>query len=557
MSHGLNWWIISAALVSSDALACGGFFCQTVPVEQAAERIVFAIDEEASKVEVHVQISYEGAAEEFAWIVPVAANPELFPSVDDLFTRLSPLTRPQWNLTFETDGECKSSNRNFDSAVAESDDASAPNDGGGGVTVAQETAVGPYDVVVLQATDSAELITWLQDNDYALPDELEPKLAPYVASESYFVALRLQKGNDAGDLVPLGMRYTGVDGSIPLQLTAVAATPDMRLQPYVFAKHRAIPLNYLHVEVNELAVDWMSGGANYEDVVAEAANEAGGLAFATDFSGSTAAMGGTMWAPGMYDVAPIRGQTTLSAVINALQGQAGIPVSQGTVPILARFLEVPANLLAQDVTPLQFFACPDCYLDGSTLPMDGDGVADALAAEWIPAMESAEHLFADYPTLTRLTSSISAEEMEIDPIFSVNAEMPAVSNVHNARMITMCEKRFFSGDAPRRLVLEDGRELYFPASYATGGGDFNFDSWLGEVGEHKAQRIEQLGRSGSPLLMNDFSEEIALAAEAHNTAFVASIGCGCQQGRGAGGIMWMVAMLGAVLRRRTGRSVAS
>ena len=56
-----------ALATPSVALACGGFFCNNLErVDQSGEKIVFAIDEER-KVEVHVQIAYTGAAEDFAW----------------------------------------------------------------------------------------------------------------------------------------------------------------------------------------------------------------------------------------------------------------------------------------------------------------------------------------------------------------------------------------------------------------------------------------------------------------------------------------------------------
>ena len=71
--------------------ACGGMFCNAAqPVEQAAERIVFAWaeDEECPDglVTVEVQISYVGDAADFGWVVPVPDVPELFASTDVLFT---------------------------------------------------------------------------------------------------------------------------------------------------------------------------------------------------------------------------------------------------------------------------------------------------------------------------------------------------------------------------------------------------------------------------------------------------------------------------------------
>ncbi|MEM6930409.1 MAG: DUF2330 domain-containing protein, partial [Myxococcota bacterium] len=80
----MMWTLIAA--MTTDALACGGLFCNIAqPVLQNAERIVFEIDREQEIVETHVQISYEGPAEEFAWVVPVAAEPDLFLSTQGLF----------------------------------------------------------------------------------------------------------------------------------------------------------------------------------------------------------------------------------------------------------------------------------------------------------------------------------------------------------------------------------------------------------------------------------------------------------------------------------------
>ena len=33
------------------------------------------------------------------------------------------------------------------------------------------------------------------------------------------------------------------------------------------ADHRAVPDSYLHVEINEAAIDWIGGGANYAQVL--------------------------------------------------------------------------------------------------------------------------------------------------------------------------------------------------------------------------------------------------------------------------------------------------
>ncbi len=165
---------------------------------------------------------------------------------------------------------------------------------------------------MLQATNAGVLVEWLQEQDYAIPSDLEPVLAPYLAEHQYFVALKLSSDKDAGDLSPLGMTYCGGAASIPIQLTSVAAIPDLPIEAFVLGPSRAVPDNYLHVRINEAAIDWYAGGTNYRDVVKRAADEAAGQAFATDFSGSTDAYEGRIWNDGMVDVASLRKAKTSS-----------------------------------------------------------------------------------------------------------------------------------------------------------------------------------------------------------------------------------------------------
>ncbi|MEM6731821.1 MAG: DUF2330 domain-containing protein, partial [Myxococcota bacterium] len=297
---------LATALVvgPSSALACGGFFCSTQPIEQSAERIVFGADAETGTIETHVQIAYQGTAEDFAWVVPVPSQPELFLSTDTLFTSLSSRTQPRFFLDWREEGNCQFVGCGAFGGICLDDAEATPSAGSGageGVTVVAEQNVGPYDTVTLQADSAQLLLDWLQNNGYQLPDTLMPVLEPYIMESTYFVALRLSQDEGVGDLAPLGMRYVATTPMIPIQLTSIAASPDMRLEVYVLGENRAVPDNYLHVQINEAAIDWFSGGSNYNDVITRAANEAGGQAFATDYAGATATFGAFLYEDGRFD----------------------------------------------------------------------------------------------------------------------------------------------------------------------------------------------------------------------------------------------------------------
>ena len=70
---------VTAALCLSisETWACGGFFCNANnPVNQSAERILFARDTDAGEIAMHIQIQYEGPPTEFGWILPTAPGVE-------------------------------------------------------------------------------------------------------------------------------------------------------------------------------------------------------------------------------------------------------------------------------------------------------------------------------------------------------------------------------------------------------------------------------------------------------------------------------------------------
>ena len=211
-----------AALLSAatPASACGGFFCGNTPVDQQGEDILFSVDEVLGETTVHVKIQYAGPAEEFAWILPVPTEPSLGLSSESLFRELYWRTQPSFGLKYEEIGKCDMDGRNWDSSsdVAFSTASSAggtspPSDA---VTVVSQSTVGPYETVVLQAETEDALLDWLSANSFQLPSTLDAALAPYVASGSYFVALKLRKDTDVGELQPLSLTYPGTGASIPI-----------------------------------------------------------------------------------------------------------------------------------------------------------------------------------------------------------------------------------------------------------------------------------------------------------------------------------------------------
>jgi len=270
--------LVSAASAPSVA-ACGGFFCTTVPVDQAAERVIFTMDE--GTVTTYVQINYVGAAEDFAWILPVPAVPQIDTAQTVTFQDLDRLTQPLYLAPSPPD--C---------LLRRPMPAAAPSARGAAeTTVLASGEVGPFGYHVVTSPDHQELVRWLRDNGYRITAEMEPLVKVYTDEGLVFLAMRLRQGQNSRDIVPVKLTYESRLPMIPLRLTAVAATPDMPVLVWVFGNAQAAPLNFVPIKIADSEVSFTPFGRNdYLRVVSDAVDQAGGRAFVTEFAGPTTAI---------------------------------------------------------------------------------------------------------------------------------------------------------------------------------------------------------------------------------------------------------------------------
>lgn len=546
-----------ALAAPSAAHACGGFFCNpNQPVDQAGEDVLFAVDQAAGTVEMHVKIEYQGPANEFAWVLPAPADPSLSIGTDALFPVLGSL-RTRFTLNRDL-GECEVDMVASSSATPQA----GGTDAGGGVEVIRTGAVGPFETATLRAESSAELLAWLQTNGYQVPAGMDPLLAPYVAQDSYFVALRLQKDKDAGDVEPIVLTFAGSLASIPIQLTSVAATPDMRLRVYVAGDHRAVPQSYLHVHLNELAVDWWTGGANLDDAITRAADEAGGHAFYTDYSGPTEGLRDRVFQPD-WD------QLDWATFPNAHQllwavADNRIPVDDQLLGVLSAHLGLPEqNDPGLDLVDVLNCMNPgyygwygtgasdNCYeSDLAPIAVDGAAFAADLEAGVFEPRRRANDLLHRWGTITRLTSSVSPAEMTVDPTFVFNPDLGPVSQDRFADELWFClDGDLF--DAPRELHLSDGREVSLPSVNRLAELGMTEFEWLEGEGltVPTAAWIERTDETGPPEVVVDNRPALEEQLADHDEA---SKGCGCATTQGSAG--WLaLSGLALALRRRNRR----
>lgn len=513
---------IASLLAAQPAHACGGFFCDnTQPVNQAAERIIFSQAEDGT-VTATIQIQYAGDADSFAWVLPVAGNPEVRVSSNLAFQRLQAATNPQYLLTTRIEGSCRDGFRGgptSNGGISLADAGAASFDAGGPpVTVVNQGTVGPYDFVTIAVDPATErpsdtAVAWLRDNGYQVDERGAGLLDPYLAGGMNLLAFRLTKGNSTGSIRPVQIVFGTGQASIPIRPTAVAAVADMGVMVWVLGPHRAVPVNYLSLELNEALINWLNPNANYNDVVTQAANEAGGQGFVTEMAGAASPLADTIFAPwersdwSSTQAADWTGREgeLLNRVINSYAGFDGMR------DVLAATVPLPPD--RPGTTYEDLLSCIGCYYDWSEADIAAFEPATFLASVETNVMEPMERtraLFEDSAYMTRLYTTMSADEMTRDPAFDFNADLGDVSNIHNAERVIECSPSLSQFEAPWRIELPSGETV------RGAGGSWPFTAADGEMPANA--RVRRYDTSGEGEVVVDNVASIGAAISSHNAS---------------------------------------
>lgn len=511
-------------LFSDAALACGGFFCSNIPVDQTGEDVLFVVDEQSDETTVHVQISYAGEASDFAWVIPVAAEPEIVLSTDAAFAALSGLTYPSFPMDVrgvDSEGEeCQI----YGTVLYQGLPPAPPLSG---TSVVFQEIVGPYEIAVLRARSADELLEWLASNGYDLPATIDTALAPYIAEESYFVALKLSQGSPVGALQPIALRYEGQGMSVPLVLTSVAASENMPVRVHVLASARAVPDSYLHATIDPLRLPWLANemysglwamrDGTYEFLVERAVDEAGQHAFVTAYAGEAAPLAEAIWAEGRYDIDLLASSATPYAFADALDvmNLSGDPLLQ---PMWLEFLPMPEELVQSGELPSNFYGCLECYASYiDALPFDAPAFAARIDERIVTPRKDLQEAFDTSPWLTRLETAISPSEMTIDPTFVLNRDLPQSVGFGEAVIDMLCEEMPVEAyQMPLRLTLPDGRTYEIPSAEEMAMEGQSLTMYIDPLRVRYAMRIEDLGATGPGTVLVDHFEEALAEAEAWN-----------------------------------------
>jgi len=513
-----------STLLPASALACGGFFCnQSQPVNQAAESIIFADNGDGTTTAV-IQIQYQGPSKSFSWLLPISSVPKADTDIgvasNLALQRLQSATNPNYTLTTRIEGTCRQDtnlnlgNGTGGSAATSGGPTAAPGIDRGGVTVEASGVVGAFEWAVISldkslAEPADAAIEWLELNQYDVPAGAGSLLGPYLADGMYLLALKLTKGADSGSIRPIVLTYAGSEASIPVKLTAVAANDDMGVLTWMLGPARAVPKNYLSLELNEARINWFNAAPTYNSVVIEAANDAGGQGFVTEFAGATSKLANVVWT--QFDEqawASVQGRVygSFAEMFNQVYGQyAGY---DGFWDATRAAVTLPAGLAFED-----FKLCPDCY--AAQIQFKPATYIAELQRLVIDPFKLVQNLIDAHPTLTRMYTTLSAEEMTLDPVFTFNADQGDVDNQHTAERIIECNPKISQLEAPWRIELPQGGVVR--------GNANSVGTWPAALDALPSNaRIVRNGDSGAGKVVEDNSAPISAQLADYNASVIPS-----------------------------------
>ncbi|MEC4893534.1 MAG: DUF2330 domain-containing protein [Oscillatoria sp. PMC 1051.18] len=264
LSRILTTFLVTIATLFSLALpaeAFCGFYVAKADTDLYNQASQVAIARNGDRTILTMANDYQGDVQDFALVVPVpviltedrvrVGDPKIMQRLDafsaprlvEYFDENPCNPRPDYLERAGTRGAPAPQ-----AALEESEDSAL------GVTIEDSFSVGEYDILILSATESSGLETWLINNGYKIPPGAKELLQPYIRQDmKFFVAkVNLAEYKQAGYefLRPLMMAYESPKFMLPIRLGMTNAKQDQDLIIYLLSPQGQTELtNYRTVQV--------------------------------------------------------------------------------------------------------------------------------------------------------------------------------------------------------------------------------------------------------------------------------------------------------------------
>ncbi|WP_370623438.1 DUF2330 domain-containing protein [cf. Phormidesmis sp. LEGE 11477] len=245
---------------TSPALAFCGFYVTRADTSLYNQTSQVAIAQEGDRTVLTMANDFRGDVEDFAMVVPVPVvlSEEQVKVADPIILdRLDAFSAPRLVEYFD-DNPCEPVREEPEflqraisapasaAAIGEADEL--------GVTIESSFSVGEYDILILSATESNGLETWMLQNDYRLPRGASRLLQPYIRQGLKFFVAKVNlaefDSSSMQKLRPLQMSYQSPRFMLPIRLGMMNAESEQDLVVYLLSPSGRTELtNYRTVNI--------------------------------------------------------------------------------------------------------------------------------------------------------------------------------------------------------------------------------------------------------------------------------------------------------------------
>ena len=253
-------FLLPAASAPPARAFCGFYVAQAdARLFNKASRVALARD--GDRTVVTMSSDFKGDLKEFAVVIPVPTvitKEQVHIGETALLDHLDSFSAPRLVEYFDGD-PCGVREERAMSAPAAGlmmmkSSAGAARDDALGVRIEARYTVGEYDILILSATQSSGLGTWLRREGYRLPAGAEEVLGSYIRQNMHFFVARvnLKEQSKLGfeTLRPIQVAYESPKFMLPIRLGTVNAQGPQDLLVFVITKSgRVESTNYRNVKV--------------------------------------------------------------------------------------------------------------------------------------------------------------------------------------------------------------------------------------------------------------------------------------------------------------------
>lgn len=253
--------LVAALAAASGAHAFCGFYVAKADAKLFNKASKVVVARTGERTAVTMASDYEGELKEFALVIPVptVVKKDQIKVVDNaLVDHLDAYSAPRL-VEYHDEDPCRPIPPpmvRMSALPAAAPDGARPKRKADalGVKIEAEYTVGEYDIVILSATQSDGLVTYLNQEGYKIPDGATPVLGSYIKQDMKFflarVNLKEQAKSGARYLRPIQVTYDTPKFMLPIRLGTVnAAGPQDMIMLFLTEKGRVETTNYRTVRM--------------------------------------------------------------------------------------------------------------------------------------------------------------------------------------------------------------------------------------------------------------------------------------------------------------------